>query len=682
MRRLARLTEDFAEWDTGVWIHYSKEPFLKVNPRQLHQDPAGIYFFPEKFDAKGQWRLFPYKFRVAVERLNVLDLSKLSGEDAADLYEKVVPEGARKLSRGDFVAPSKYHHSPDPANTLWDALREHFVLGKGRTGGQAGFGAWNRALRNAGYDAVFDDTGAIHSVEVQLLVLDPTKADVIERVDQRSSGFDEMGEVTKALAELLAPYGTVKVEEPRRRRGMWSSSSTKLSASVHVEKADDPDTYAKWGVEPVFSGGDATPSSKDTVPREIRVYLEYSSPSLGYGAGAAVETGRRDLDMGEMRRNVKRDMDAVWEKAKERVPEPLAASVEFPAGRRLAWLAEADVPIAKVYPRPTTHGEPPEVSEFPLGTWAKDGEGVRWQLRALRLDDPRLVFPEGTAISQLARDYAKWIERGSPAPPIFVAEDPKGKLVVVDGHQRGAAMRLMGVQDTRAWVAPSEYWDAVTGGEEFGEGRRLRGLAEAVAALPKNPFPSSVVKEPVYHGTKQRFGRFEFRKGVVSVLGQEFAADRHAFFFTASKEEAATFGPTVLTAYVDLRNPLVSPDRDPDAEDLAYILAPLVEVGKDGRAWLSMVTGAQVIGWDAAHAEEGESYAEHPGRWVYLAYTDRGLAWDVLDNAECVKRMKARGYDGSFVDEGRSATYGEGQSVAVFAPGQVEIVGHEDGGVG
>lgn len=335
MRRLAWLAEDFAEWDTGVWVHYSKEPFLKVNPRQLHQDPAGIYFFPEKFEAKGQWRLFPHKFRASVDRLNVLDLSKLSGEDAADIYEKVVPEGARKLSREDFVA-RPLHPSPDPASTLWDALREHFVLGKGRQGGQAGFGAWNRALRNAGYDAVFDDTGAIHAVEVQLIVLDPTKVDVIERVDQRSSGFDEMGEVTKALADLLASYGTVKVEEPRRRRGMWSSSSTKLSASVRVEKVGDPDTYASWGIEPVFSGGDVAPASKDTMPREIRVYLEYSSPSLGYGAGASVEMGRRELDMGEMRRNVRRDMDAVWEKAAKE-PAAVAASLEPPTGVGRLW---------------------------------------------------------------------------------------------------------------------------------------------------------------------------------------------------------------------------------------------------------------------------------------------------------------------------------------------------------
>ena len=142
--------------------------------------------------------------------------------------------------------------------------------------------------------------------------------------------------------------------------------------------------------------------------------------------------------------------------------------------RRLTLL-EADVPIARIYPhggRPPhgdDPGEPPEVPSFPVGTWAKDGDGVRWQLRDLRLADPRLVFPEGTAPSQLARDYAKWIEQGSSVPPILVAESPKGKLVVLDGHQRSAAMRLAGVRDTKAWVAPVEYWRTITDGAPLGE---------------------------------------------------------------------------------------------------------------------------------------------------------------------------------------------------------------------
>jgi hypothetical protein len=313
MRRLAWLTEDFAEWDTGVWVHYATEPYIKINPHQRHQDPAGIYLFPEKFDTKGQWRMFPYKFRVTIEGLrDILDLSKLSEKESVDLYEKLVPENDRELRPTDF-------RRTDPANIMWDGVRNHFVLGRGRRG----VGAWNKALRDLGYDAVFDDTGAIHVLEVQLLVLDPTKVDVIERVDQRSTGFNEMGVVTRYVADLLAPYGKVSMDEPRRRRAGFSPESA-ITASVRVEKSDDPDVYAVWDIAPVFSG-----SLKSTAPREISVHLKYSSPSLSYGAGSSVELGRGDIGdrgalgpMRSMRREVEIAMDRVWKAAGVREPAP------------------------------------------------------------------------------------------------------------------------------------------------------------------------------------------------------------------------------------------------------------------------------------------------------------------------------------------------------------------------
>jgi 8-oxo-dGTP pyrophosphatase MutT (NUDIX family) len=334
VRRLGWLTEDFAEWDTGVWVHYATEPYLKINPHQSHQDPAGIYLFPEKFDTKGGWRMFPYKFRVTIEGLrDVLDLSKLSEKESIDLYEKLVPERNRELRPEDF-------RRSDPANVMWDSVRNYFVLGRGRPG----VGAWNKALRDLGYDAVFDDTGAIHVLEVQLLVLDPTKVDVIERVDQRSTGFNEMGVVTRYMADLLAPYGKVSVDEPRRRRAGFSPASA-ITASVRVEKSDDPAVYAVWDIAPVFSGGERTPSRKSTAPREISVHLQYSSPSLSYGAGAYVELGRGDIGdrgalgpMRSMRTEVENAMDRVWKAAGVR--EPLAASAGPPPGRRLLGLTD------------------------------------------------------------------------------------------------------------------------------------------------------------------------------------------------------------------------------------------------------------------------------------------------------------------------------------------------------
>src|SRR6478672_4435050 len=47
------------------WIHYSDTPMLSLNPHGFHQDPLGIYFFPEDFTTPfAMWNEKPYKFTV------------------------------------------------------------------------------------------------------------------------------------------------------------------------------------------------------------------------------------------------------------------------------------------------------------------------------------------------------------------------------------------------------------------------------------------------------------------------------------------------------------------------------------------------------------------------------------------------------------------------------------------
>jgi len=329
------LDEDLAAWDTGTWVHYSQEPFVKIRPKQLHQDPAGIYLFPEKFDPEGGWWKFRYKFLVRLHNVRkVLDLAKLSEKESVDLYEKLVPPEARELKPGDFRAT-------DHANRMWEGLLRYFILGRGRPGP----GAWNKALRDMGYDAVFDDTGAIHSSEVQMLVLDPTKVKVVEMVDQTSTGFDAIKSVANHLAEFLKGYGKVTVKEPRKGSIGWGEKG--VVAGVHVEKRDDPEVYADWKLTPHFFSGDAR-------PQEISVRLEYSHPYLtsegGWtrSVGATVDLRKWKSDagdpeaLGDMRARVKEGMDEIWAKAaKEKEPVALAASVEPPAGRKLLWLETA-----------------------------------------------------------------------------------------------------------------------------------------------------------------------------------------------------------------------------------------------------------------------------------------------------------------------------------------------------
>jgi hypothetical protein len=86
------LVDDISQWDSGVWVHYSDFPDLKVNPKQFHRDPAGIYLFPEGFETKGNWERKPHKFRVQLKRqLNILDLGKLSPQECFDILDKLIP---------------------------------------------------------------------------------------------------------------------------------------------------------------------------------------------------------------------------------------------------------------------------------------------------------------------------------------------------------------------------------------------------------------------------------------------------------------------------------------------------------------------------------------------------------------------------------------------------------------
>lgn len=64
--------------------------------------------------------------------------------------------------------------------------------------------------------------------------------------------------------------------------------------------------------------------------------------------------------------------------------------------RRLATLDEADVPIRRTLPDYGDPEKPSRFKKFPIGTWAKGMDGERYQLRKIRIDDPDVVFPEGT----------------------------------------------------------------------------------------------------------------------------------------------------------------------------------------------------------------------------------------------------------------------------------------------
>lgn len=280
--------EDVSKWDTGVWVHYSKIPEVKINPQQFHQDPVGIYLFPESFKAEGSWFKMPYKFRVKAEVSNTLDLAALSKKEAIELFKAMVPEEFHS------VYISEIEKAKEPIDVWWDMLKNYFVLSKTAPGKAA----WNKAFQSQGYDSIFDDTGSIFGNEVQLLVLDPRKVKVIERIDQGSTGYEEVKEISAKLAELLQPYGEVSVEEPKTDRS-WGKANAKIVGKVSVENGDKG---LEWAISPTFI------DKKDAVPDQFSVSLKSGASELRrqMSRGVTLQTNKRPWDYKDLENEVKK----------------------------------------------------------------------------------------------------------------------------------------------------------------------------------------------------------------------------------------------------------------------------------------------------------------------------------------------------------------------------------------
>lgn len=160
--------ENFEQWD-GWWIHYShgvprspdkgaeRVPLMKIHYNMMWNDPLGIYFFPEKFEkkTKGGWHNYDFKYIVEFpSSMKVFDLSKFTDDEFDEILKKynIAPE-AKDAYKSLNLKPS---------DRFWTSLEHHFAARQGQN--ESGRKAkMNRLFRDMGYDAIFDDTDAIHT---------------------------------------------------------------------------------------------------------------------------------------------------------------------------------------------------------------------------------------------------------------------------------------------------------------------------------------------------------------------------------------------------------------------------------------------------------------------------------------------------------------------------------------
>jgi len=227
-----------------------------------------------------------------------------------------------------------------------------------------------------------------------------------------------------------------------------------------------------------------------------------------------------------------------------------------------------------------------------------------------------------------------------------------GKLVPVEEHtdKRDAAKEKQAAtaraKAFKAWFGKSQVVDR--------EG------------APKRTYP--LKPTVVYHGSGKRFEAFEQKPSKRGLGFMEYDVQTSVFFFSESLEDAQQFGSQVYACFLKLQDPLVSrmwtgkkwANYFADYDDAKYILEPLIEKG----------TGGTYI-----HTTEIDEKSMADGSWVRKCLGDSGgLKWFALDNPEVCKRMKARGYDGTIVDE---PDLESGFSWAVLDPTQIKSVDNE-----
>lgn len=228
---------DYDSYRDKTWIHYSKHEEMKFNYKASHQDPIGIYFFPEGFKTAGSWHTNMYKYTAKLKpEAKVLDLAKMNTkEKALELLDKLgaTPASSDSVFQDEHASKYKNYY----IDRAWEWLTNHF------TGKKAAF---TKKLLNTGYDAIFDDTDSIFSGETQLIVLNPKVLTDIKQTRQGETGFKEVARSRGIILDVLKKYDgkILHAERPKRKKGFgrdpdYVESSIKFAHDEYTRSYED-----------------------------------------------------------------------------------------------------------------------------------------------------------------------------------------------------------------------------------------------------------------------------------------------------------------------------------------------------------------------------------------------------------------------------------------------------------
>lgn len=249
-------SEDLDSWEKE-YVHYSDIPYLSFNPRQIHSDPTGIYFFPKNFKPVSTWKLKPYKFIVNIDdNAKILDFSKVSKEE----LEKIAEKGNISKEKLDI-------------RIIYGRLQEKFA--GSRAGVRQGAASFNKFFRDLGYDALFDDKKIIFFNEVQLVVLNPKILKNVRMERQKFGIYESFKKAISDLEEMGKKYTSdVKTGIIRKKKNNFNKTT-----EVYCEITFTLDE--KYIVLKVYYDENSVKTG------EIGVSMMYSNPRLEYGSGSS-----------------------------------------------------------------------------------------------------------------------------------------------------------------------------------------------------------------------------------------------------------------------------------------------------------------------------------------------------------------------------------------------------------
>jgi 8-oxo-dGTP pyrophosphatase MutT (NUDIX family) len=211
---------DYKKYLGTTWVHHSDHTELKFNYKKFHQDPIGIYFFPEQFRTGGSWHVKPYKFTAKLKpEAKVLDISLVKTvEDVKNLFKELDYEPDNPEYYKDLETAGK------PSKWAWGHLQEKF---QGRAG------AFTKKFLDAGYDAIFDDSDTIFSGEDQLIVLKPKMLANIKRIDLTATGYKEISKAREVILEILKNYDgkVIQAKKPAKKTG-WGNDPAYIQSTI------------------------------------------------------------------------------------------------------------------------------------------------------------------------------------------------------------------------------------------------------------------------------------------------------------------------------------------------------------------------------------------------------------------------------------------------------------------